>query len=538
MSRVLDLIESTAWAMEPRAFEALLKTDFEALSTRPALYEDVLPADEKRRTRGAFKKKGKTAIVPVKGALVSSMSFMDWLMGASSYASIVQALQAAVEDESIESILLDIDSPGGEVDGASDTASFIASIPKPVRAFASGDCCSAAYWLASAAGEVWAAPSSRLGSIGVRTTQVDASQHYAEKGIRFITLTSKGASRKALDMTSPEGVEAVQGLLDGMEAVFVSDVARNRRLPESTVLSAEWGQGFPIMAEAAVRVRMADRLAQSLADMMDDDEDEEETHTPLRMDERMPLRRAQSNQPVSAGPTEEEAEMPQPASKDKSTGAGQGAGAAEEVTKASEPVTVASLKAAHPDLVASIEAEANPLSKLTDKQRSVVEKVLASVDAESADVDIKDEIAKLDEKALAAQDRLADAEETMRLQAETIETLRAELGAWKVTAESQAALDTWAKGRPGGATIASYVLADVKAGKIASAEAAVQAAEAQERICLEFVQIQGAQAQTKAPEGKPEGGKLVLLPAADSTIEKPKEEGTSLLSVFHKAAGR
>src|SRR5678809_521246 len=111
------------------------------------------------------------ALIPVNGPLFRHATLMTNVSGASSYETILKDFQAACESPDVEAIVLDIDSPGGEVHGAGElsTAIYQARGQKPIVAYVGGQGASAAYWIASAADKVVADPSAVLGSIGVRT---------------------------------------------------------------------------------------------------------------------------------------------------------------------------------------------------------------------------------------------------------------------------------------------------------------------------------------------------------------------------------
>ena len=65
------------------------------------------------------------AIIPIHGLLIKRTQLFSALMGTTSYEDIFNAISSAIEDEKVERILLDIDSPGGEVSGLFDLVDFI-----------------------------------------------------------------------------------------------------------------------------------------------------------------------------------------------------------------------------------------------------------------------------------------------------------------------------------------------------------------------------------------------------------------------------
>jgi len=99
---------------------------------------------------------GGVAVIDVFGILANRGGFdanSSYILG---YDRIGQALAAALADASVKSILLQMDSPGGEVAGAFELADQIkqAHEAKPVNAVISSMATSAGYLLASASGDI------------------------------------------------------------------------------------------------------------------------------------------------------------------------------------------------------------------------------------------------------------------------------------------------------------------------------------------------------------------------------------------------
>lgn len=103
------------------------------------------------------------AILPIKGAITK---YSQWCgpMGTREMKSRMDHWKG---NDSIAAVLLDIDSGGGQVSGTAEFAEYVANYPKPVIVYSDGLICSAAYWLASGAKEIWANPhAEEIGSIG------------------------------------------------------------------------------------------------------------------------------------------------------------------------------------------------------------------------------------------------------------------------------------------------------------------------------------------------------------------------------------
>ena len=103
-----------------------------------------------------------TAVISVRGPLIRYSGLFTEISGATSYSRVAKDLGEAVRNPGVQSILLDINSGGGTVDGCKELAGHIleARKSKPVRAYIGGIGCSAAYWLASACETISAAETS------------------------------------------------------------------------------------------------------------------------------------------------------------------------------------------------------------------------------------------------------------------------------------------------------------------------------------------------------------------------------------------
>jgi len=209
------------------------------------------------------------AILPVTGPLFRHANLLTQVSGATSYDLLATEFQRAVEDAQIRAIVLDIDSPGGEVNGNAEFADqvFAARGIKPVVAYVSGMAASAAYWIASAAGEIVTAETGELGSIGTMGTFVDTSERDKISGIRKVEVISSQSPDKNRSPTDERGHALLQQRVDDLAAVFVAKVARNRGVSQETVL-ADFGRGDLLVGQAAIDAGLADRFG-SLEQLID-----------------------------------------------------------------------------------------------------------------------------------------------------------------------------------------------------------------------------------------------------------------------------
>lgn len=197
------------------------------------------------------------AVIPVVGPLFRYANLFTRVSGATSYELLALDFVAALENPDVDSIMLAIDSPGGEVNGCSELAQLIYESrgSKPIIAYVSGDAASGAYWIASACDEIIVSSTSGLGSIGVvGIYKLDDDDNNAT-----IEIVSSQSPHKRLDLTSDEDRSIIQTRIDSLADVFVGDVARNRDV-EPQIIIDDYGGGDVFIGDNAVQKGLADRL--------------------------------------------------------------------------------------------------------------------------------------------------------------------------------------------------------------------------------------------------------------------------------------
>lgn len=112
----------------------------------------------------------------------------------SDYRRIQENLDREASNKDTEVLILDIDSPGGQVCGAKEAYEAFKAFPKATWAVCCGHATSAAYWLASGCGVISATESSTIGSVGVIATHVSLSKMMSEQGIA-VTEVCRGSKK-------------------------------------------------------------------------------------------------------------------------------------------------------------------------------------------------------------------------------------------------------------------------------------------------------------------------------------------------------
>lgn len=205
-------------------------------------------------------------VINIAGIIAQRAAQVDDISGpgGTSTERVGAAFRAALADPAISAIVLNVDSPGGNVFGVQELTELIRGSrgQKPVVAQVNSTAASAAYWIASAADEIVVTPSGQVGSIGVVGVHEDVSAAAEKKGVKF-TYISAGKYKTEGNPFEPLGDEAMaakQAMVDGYYGDFVGAVSKGRGVPVAEIRDG-FGQGRMVRAQDAVKAGMADRVA-------------------------------------------------------------------------------------------------------------------------------------------------------------------------------------------------------------------------------------------------------------------------------------
>lgn len=166
------------------------------------------------------------------------------------------------KDPNIKGVLINIDSPGGEMSASvaiSDAIKELNSL-KPVIAYASGTMASGSYYAAIGASQIYANRASFIGSIGV-IMQAPNAQELAKKIGISTQVVKAGEFKEAgtfMRSWSEDERAALQSLVDDSYKLFTSDVAKARNLDINT--SKEWANARVFLAEQALNLGLIDGI--------------------------------------------------------------------------------------------------------------------------------------------------------------------------------------------------------------------------------------------------------------------------------------
>ncbi|MER8615980.1 S49 family peptidase [Mesorhizobium sp. M1409] len=206
------------------------------------------------------------AVISVFGIIAQHARQVDDISGpgGTSTERVLSSFRSAMNDPTVKAIVLNIDSPGGNVNGVQVLADeiFNSRGQKPVVAQVNSLAASAAYWIACACDEIVVTPGGQVGSIGVYSLHRDVSKAAEMEGFKF-TFISAGKYKVEGNQFEPlndESSKAIQDQIDAYYSDFTTAVARGRGVELAEVVGG-FGQGRTEKDKKAVKAGMADRVA-------------------------------------------------------------------------------------------------------------------------------------------------------------------------------------------------------------------------------------------------------------------------------------
>jgi protease-4 len=172
-------------------------------------------------------------------------------------------IRAAREDDKISSLVLRIDSPGGSALASEiirHEITLTRQAGKPVVVSMGSVAASGAYWIASAADEILASPTTLTGSIGI----FGAFATF-EKSLKYLGIQSDGvATTKLADAFDPSRplnplvADAMQQIIEQGYRLFINKVSAGRNMPPEAVEKIAEGRVWS--GKTAVKLGLVDKL--------------------------------------------------------------------------------------------------------------------------------------------------------------------------------------------------------------------------------------------------------------------------------------
>jgi signal peptide peptidase SppA len=264
-ANILLAVQSEIWALEEAKLAAIIDFLSYMAAGHTFTAEEIEAKIGKGAAQAVARQEGAVAVLPLQGVIGNRMNLMTSISGGTSSEMFGRQFQSAIRDDSVKAVVIDVNSPGGAVDGTDELSSMIfnARGSKPIISHVNANANSAAYWIATAADEMVITPGfASVGNIGVRTAHDDMSKAMADQGVTR-TLISAGKYKDEGNPLGPltdEARAAIQARVDKAYGSFVKSIARNRNVSLATVRDG-FGQGRSVDGDEAVALGMADSTA-------------------------------------------------------------------------------------------------------------------------------------------------------------------------------------------------------------------------------------------------------------------------------------
>ncbi|MFI3270784.1 MAG: S49 family peptidase [Pseudomonadota bacterium] len=263
------MFEQLFWAIEPNALAQLFDR-LTAYQEQGQAQAGVLGDDNAQPEHGYTVEHG-VALLPIDKPLVHGSVRHSWESFFSlGYDDIRADLRAAMADPHVRRVMLVMSSNGGSAVGCKELGDTIAMMAatKPICAFVNGFCFSAAYWLASATGQIFATETAMVGSIGVVIRHVDRSAFNEQIGYKITYLTS-GKWKAVGNPDTPlddESAAHIRAQAVTLHELFRADVAKNMGL--SLDDAEKWGDAQTFLGSKAKELGLVSELVNDISEAL------------------------------------------------------------------------------------------------------------------------------------------------------------------------------------------------------------------------------------------------------------------------------
>ncbi|MDR4497394.1 MAG: S49 family peptidase [Candidatus Scalindua sp.] len=221
------------------------------------------------KSKKSFYMQDNIAILNIEGVIQPKADLWSWLFGGTTLDVLTRDFKSLLNDDSVEGIILNVDSPGGVVSCVQEFSNMVfqARDKKPIFTVSSGVMASAAFWVGAAAERVYVTDQAVMtGSIGVVVSHVDISELEKKLGIKTTEVTA-GKSKRIASSHAPlteEGRAELQRQVDHIYKFFTQDIAKFRGVSVETVLD-NMADGQIFLGSQGVRAGLVDGIKTSEA---------------------------------------------------------------------------------------------------------------------------------------------------------------------------------------------------------------------------------------------------------------------------------
>jgi capsid assembly protease len=202
------------------------------------------------------------AVLEVAGVIAPKATMFTRISGGTAASALAAQVTSMMNDPKVKSVVLDIDSPGGNVLGIPALGEAVRALAaaKPTVTVCTGTLCSAAYWVGSAANAVYlSGTTDNAGSIGVVATHA----YDPRRSEVQVTEVTAGKYKRMASGNAPlsaDGRAYMQGQVDELYRVFVETVAANRQASVEEVLT-HMADGRVFIGQQAIDAGLAEGIA-------------------------------------------------------------------------------------------------------------------------------------------------------------------------------------------------------------------------------------------------------------------------------------
>lgn len=136
-------------------------------------------------------------------------------------------------------IHLHVNSGGGAISAVPELADAVYNCSKPITAYVTEQCCSAAYWIASQCDSIIATRGAVIGSLGVYIAIADTSKQFEMDGVKVHLVSTaelKGMGEAGVPLTEAQKA-FLQSFIDRSGELFIADIKRARPSFDSSLFS-------------------------------------------------------------------------------------------------------------------------------------------------------------------------------------------------------------------------------------------------------------------------------------------------------------
>lgn len=262
MSLWLDGLTDKTWAITEEKFEEIVAAIEKISAHGPQPWEEKAASETLPGEDGKPFVNGESLVIPVYGTLMKRANLVTRWSGGTSYSMVQNEIRNGLARSDIQRIVLDMDTPGGTVDGCLELANFIYESrgSKPIVAYSGGMVCSAGQWIASACDHCVIGEATKAGSIGVLMVHFDYSERDKQAGVKrtFIYAGDRKAAGNDAAPLSESDRKYFQETVNYYHDLFVKSIARNRNMDMLKARSI--GNGAIYIGEQALAAGLVDEI--------------------------------------------------------------------------------------------------------------------------------------------------------------------------------------------------------------------------------------------------------------------------------------